>query len=146
MGRPHGLDGAFVVEEASEDARRFEVGSRLLVDEEPAVVVLSRRVGGGRPAIKLDRSVQRGAELAVRRAELPPPEEGWYYVTDLVGLEVVDASGIRLGVIQDVLPGVANDILELDSGLLLPLVEECVRDVDLPQRRVVIATGFAEHG
>ncbi len=146
MGRPHGLDGAFVVEEASEDARRFEVGSRLLVDEEPAVVVLSRRVGGGRPAIKLDRSVQRGAELAVRRAELPPPEEGSYYVTDLVGLEVVDASGVRLGVIQDVLPGVANDILELDSGLLLPLVEECVRDVDLPQRRVVIATGFAEHG
>ena len=67
MGRPHGLDGVFVVEEASEDARRFEVGSRLLVDEEPAVVVLSRRVGGGRPAIKLDRSVQRGAELAVRR-------------------------------------------------------------------------------
>ncbi len=110
MGRPHGLDGAFVVEEASEDARRFEVGSRLLVDEEPAVVVLSRRVGGGRPAIKLDRSVQRGAELAVRRAELPPPEEGSYYVADLVGLEVVDAAGVRLGVIQDVLPGVANDV------------------------------------
>ena len=146
MGRPHGLDGAFVVEEASEDARRFEVGSRLLVDEEPAVVVLSRRVGGGRPAIKLDRSVQRGAELAVRRAELPPPEEGSYYVADLVGLEVVDATGVRLGVIQDVLPGVANDVLELETGLLLPLVEDCVRDVDLAQRRVVVAPGFAEHG
>ena len=146
VGRPHGLDGAFVVEEASEDARRFEVGSRLLVDEEPAVVVLSRRVGGGRPAIKLDRSVQRGAELAIRRAELPPPEEGSYYVADLVGLEVVDAAGVRLGVIQDVLPGVANDVLELESGLLLPLVEDCVRDVDLGQRRVVVAPGFAEHG
>ena len=146
MGRPHGLDGAFVVEEASEDARRFEVGSRLLVDGEPAVVVLSRRVGGGRPAIKLDRSVERGAALAVRRTELPPPEEGSYYVTDLVGLEVVDVAGARLGLIQDVLPGVANDILELDSGLLLPLVEECVSDVDLLERRVVVAPGFAERG
>jgi 16S rRNA processing protein RimM len=146
VGRPHGLDGAFVVEEASEDARRFEVGSRLLVDEESAVVVLSRRVGGGRPAIKLDRSVHRGAELTVRRAELPPPETGWYYVTDLVGLEVVDAAGERLGVVKDVLPGVANDVLELETGLLLPLVEDCVRDVDLAQRRVVVAAGFAEHG
>ena len=146
MGRPHGLDGAFVVEEASEDARRFELGSRLLVDGEPAVVVLSRRVGGGRPAIKLDRSVQRGAELSVRRAELPPPEAGSYYVTDLVGLDVIDVFGARLGVIQDVLPGVANDILELDSGLLLPLVEECVRDVDLLERRVVVAPGFTERG
>ena len=33
-----------------------------------------------------------------------------------------------------------------DTGLLLPLVEDCVRDVDLVQRRVVVAPGFAEHG
>jgi ribosomal 30S subunit maturation factor RimM len=45
-----------------------------------------------------------------------------------------------------VLPGVANDVLELDNGLLLPLVEDCVRDVDLVQRRVVVAPGFADHG
>ena len=146
VGRPHGLDGAFVVEEASEDARRFEVGSTLLVAGERAVVVSSRRVGGGRPAIKLDRAVERSAELTVPRAELPPPESGSYYVADLVGLEVVETEGELLGVVADVLPGVANDVLELDTGLLLPLVEDCVRDVDLEQRRVVVAPGFADHG
>jgi 16S rRNA processing protein RimM len=146
VGRPHGLDGAFVVEEASEDDRRFAVGSTLSVDGERATVVLSRRVGGGRPAIKLDRAVRRGAELTVRRAELPPPETGSYYVADLVGLDVVGSEGDRLGVVTDVLPGVANDVLELDSGLLLPLVEDCVTDVDLVQRRVVVAPGFADHG
>jgi 16S rRNA processing protein RimM len=146
VGRPHGLDGAFVVEEASEDARRFEVGSTLQVDGERAVVVLSRRVGGGRPAIKLDRAVERGGELTVPRAELPPPESGSYYVADLVGLEVIELEGERLGVVTDVLPGVANDVLELDNGLLLPLVENCVRDIDLVQRRVVVAPGFVDHG
>jgi len=144
VGRPHGLDGAFVVEEASEDGRRFEVGSALRVDGEQAVVVLSRRVGAGRPAIKLDRAVRRGAELTVPRTELPPPENGSYYVADLVGLEVVETQGERLGVVKDVLPGVANDVLELDNGLLLPLVEDCVRDVDLVQRRVFVAPGFAD--
>jgi 16S rRNA processing protein RimM len=146
VGRPHGLDGAFVVEEASEDARRFEVGSTLQVDGEQAVVVLSRRVGGGRPAIKLDRAVERGGELTVPRAELPPPESGSYYVADLVGLEVIELEGERLGVVTDVLPGVANDVLELDNGLLLPFVEDCVRDIDLVQRRVVVAPGFVDHG
>ncbi len=146
VGRPHGLDGAFVVEDASEDARRFEIGARLRANGQEAVVVLSRRVGGRRPAIKLDRPVERGAELTVRRDELPPLEEGSYYVTDLVGLEVVEVEGERLGVVTDVLPGVANDALELDTGLLLPLVEDCVRDVDLIERRVVVAPGFAEHG
>lgn len=145
VGRPHGLDGAFVVEGASEDARRFEIGASLRVDGEEAVVVLSRRVSGGRPAIKLDRAARRGAELTVPRTDLPPPENGSYYVADLVGLEVVETEGRLLGVVRDVLPGVANDVLELDTGLLLPLVEDCVRDVDVEQRRVLVTPGFADH-
>jgi len=44
----------------------------------------------------------------------------------------------------EVVPGVANDSLELDTGLLLPLVEDCVRAVDLDQGRIVVATGFAD--
>jgi 16S rRNA processing protein RimM len=146
VGRPHGVDGAFVVEEASDDPRRFAVGVTLLVEGEPARVVVSRRVGRGRPAIKLDRPVARGSELAVRREDLPPPDEDSYYVADLVGLEVVEEGGSPLGKVSDVLPGVANDVLELDTGLLLPLVEDCVREVQLAQRRVVIAPGFAERG
>jgi 16S rRNA processing protein RimM len=143
VGRPHGLDGAFVVEDASDDPGRFEVGASVVVGGEPASVVLSRRVGGGRPAIKLDRAVERGVELFVARAELPSLEEGSFYVADLVGLEVVEEGGARLGAVSDVLPSVANDVLELDSGLLLPLVEDCVLEVDLAARRVVVAPGFA---
>jgi 16S rRNA processing protein RimM len=146
VGRPHGVDGAFVVEDASDDPRRFEVNASLYVDGERATITLARRVGGGRPAIKLDRPARRGADLSVRRDELPPPDEGSYYVSDLVGLDVVEEGGGRLGVVVDVLPGVANDVLELDSGVLLPLVEGCVRKVQLPQRRIVIAPGFTNHG
>jgi 16S rRNA processing protein RimM len=146
VGRPHGVDGAFLVEDASDDPRRFEVGATLIVDGQTASVVLARRVGGGRPAIKLDRGVERGTELAVRREELPPPDADSYYVADLVGLEVVEEGGERLGAVVEVLPGVANDVLELDSGVLLPLVEDCIREVQLPQRRVVVAPGFVEHG
>jgi 16S rRNA processing protein RimM len=143
VGRPHGLDGAFVVERGSDDPHRFDVGATLLLDGEPATVVVSRRVGGGRRAIRLDRPARRGQLLAVRRADLPPPEPGAYYVADLVGAEVVEEGGRVLGRVTDVLPGVANDALELDSGLLLPMVEDCVRAVDLEARRVEVARGFA---
>jgi 16S rRNA processing protein RimM len=142
VGRPHGLDGVFVVEQASEDTSRFAVGATLLVGGELATVVVSRRVGRGRPAIKLDRSAERGAELTIHREELAPPDPGSYYVADLVGLEALE-EGERLGVITDVLPGIANDVLELDTGLLLPLVEDCVLEIDLAGRRVLIAPGFA---
>jgi 16S rRNA processing protein RimM len=143
VGRPHGLDGSFVVERPSEDPQRFAKGARLVVEGEPAEVVASKRVGGGRLAIRLDRPVTRGAELAVPRAALPKLGEEEYYVFELVGLDVVEEGGRVLGRVQDVQAYPANDILELDSGLALPLVEDCVREVDLPGGRIVVAAGFA---
>ena len=137
------MDGAFVVEDGSDDPRRFEVGSALLVDGKPATIVLSRRVGKGRRAIRLDRPVERGAELTVPRAELPPPAPDSYYVADLVGLEVLEGAR-RLGVVRDVVPGPANDNLELDSGALVPLVEDAVAEVDLEAGRVVLNPGFID--
>ena len=137
------MDGAFVVEDGSDDPRRFEVGSALLVDGKPATIVLSRRVGKGRRAIRVDRPVERGAELTVPRAELPPPAPDSYYVADLVGLEVLEGAR-RLGVVRDVVPGPANDNLELDSGALVPLVEDAVAEVDLEAGRVVLNPGFID--
>lgn len=142
VGRPHGVDGAFVVDGGSSDETRFAVGAELVVEGAPATVVVSRRVGGGRHAIRLDCTVARGAELYVHREKLPPLEEGSYYVSDLVGLDVLDENGVAIGVVRDVLPGPANDVLELDTGLLLPLVDACVREVDLAERKVLLNPGF----
>jgi ribosomal 30S subunit maturation factor RimM len=43
-----------------------------------------------------------------------------------------------------VAPGVANDVLELDTGLALPLVDACVQEVDLGAGRIVVQTGFTD--
>jgi len=141
VGRPHGIAGAFFVEDASDDPKRFRVGASLHVAGEAAKIVESKR-SGGRPVVRLDREAPRGAELEVDRAALPPPKPGEYYVFQLVGLDVESADGTRLGEVTTVEPGVANDVLELDSGLLLPLVEACVREVDLEARRIVVEPGF----
>ncbi len=143
VGRPHGLDGSFVVEGASQDPDRFAKGARLLVGGEPAEVVASKRVGGGRLAIRLDRRVERGAELAVPREELPPLGDDEYYDFDLVGLEVLEEAGPALGRVREVGHYPANDVLELDTGLVLPLVEDCIREVDVAGGRIVVAPGFA---
>jgi 16S rRNA processing protein RimM len=144
VGKPHGVDGSFFVEGASDAPERFATGATLLVDGSPAEVAVSKRGAGGRPVIKLDRPVARGATLAVRRDELPEPGEDTYYVFQLVGLLVEEEGGRSLGTVIEVENGPANDTLELDSGLLLPLVESCVLDVDLGAGRIVVARGFAD--
>lgn len=141
VGKPHGLDGSFVVENASEEPERFEPGARVLVGGEEAEVV-ERKRPGGRLVVRLDRPVERGTELQVRREDLPEPADGEYYAFQLVGLVVEEEGGRILGTVDEVAPGVANDVLELDSGVALPMVAACIREVDLEERRIHVARGF----
>jgi len=143
VGKPHGVGGAFVVEGASDDPDRFVDGAELLVAGAQARVEESKR-SGGRLVIRLDRRPERGCPLEVPRSSLPPTGEDEYYVADLIGLEVVEEEGRSLGNVRDVSNYAANDVLELDSGLLLPLVEDCVRQVDLDAGRIVVSRGFAD--
>ncbi|MDQ3874305.1 MAG: ribosome maturation factor RimM [Actinomycetota bacterium] len=143
MGRPHGLDGSFVVEAASDAPGRFGRGSVLYVDGDAARVVASKRARG-RPVIRLDRPTTRGEELFVPRESLPPPEEGSYYVFELIGLEVLEVGGRALGRVTDVAEGVANDVLELDTGVALPFAETCIREIHLEAGTILIEPGFSE--
>ncbi len=145
VGKPHGLDGGFFVEGASERQDVFAPGATLYAGGESATVVVSRRGSGGRPVIRLDRPVERGTELAVARATLPRlGDEDEFYVFELVGLSVEEEDGRLLGRVREVLEYPGNDVLELDSGTSLPLVEACVRKVDLAGGRIVVAEGFVD--
>jgi 16S rRNA processing protein RimM len=143
VGRPHGIDGAFFVEQPSDDPRWWTTGARLLAGGR-AVEVVAHRRSSGRPVIKVDPPAERGALIEVERDELPATGEDEYYAFELVGLEVVEESGRVLGTVKAVMPGVANDVLELDSEVLLPMVEECVRGIDLGAGRIDVAEGFAD--
>jgi ribosomal 30S subunit maturation factor RimM len=58
----------------------------------------------------------------------------------------VEEGGERLGRVRDVVPYPANDVLELDSGLDLPLVEACVRAIDLEAGSILVTRGFVAPG
>jgi len=144
VGKPHGLDGSFFVEGPSDRAGAFAKGTVVRVDGEAAEIVGSKHGSGGRPVIRLDRQVERGATIAVPREALPELPEDEYYAFQLVGLAVEEEGGRHLGHVREVLDYPANDVLELDSGVSLPLVEACVRQVDLDTGRIVVAAGFAD--
>ena len=85
----------------------------------------------------------KGSEVAVQRESLPEPAQGKYYLTDLVGLEVVNEQGQALGVVKRMFSNGAQDVMEVcgvgkDAGKtrLLPWVSAVVKDVDLSEKRV----------
>jgi 16S rRNA processing protein RimM len=85
----------------------------------------------------------KGRTVAVPREALPEPEEGKYYLADLVGLEVVNEQGVVLGVVTRTYSNGAHDVIEVtgDRSRLIPWVAAVVKQVDLPRRRVEIEWG-----
>ena len=114
----------------------------LHVDGVPATITVSRRVGRGRHAIRLDRAVERGAELTVPRSALPELPEGEFYTFELIGLRVEEAGGASHGTVKDVLPGPANDNLELEDGTLVPMIEDAINSIDPVEGVVLLNPGF----
>lgn len=87
-------------------------------------------------------SALTGTELFVDRERLPPPEEDEFYHADLIGLDVVDEAGEKLGTIGAVHDFGGGDFLEIraDAGGLctIPFTKSAVPKVDIAARRVVI--------
>ena len=85
----------------------------------------------------------KGRTVAVRREALPEPEEGKYYLADLIGLEVVNEQGAVLGRISRTYSNGAQDVIEVlgDRTRLIPWVAAVVKEVDLPKKRVEVEWG-----
>lgn len=81
-----------------------------------------------------------GSDLFLRADALPPPAEGEFYVTSLIGLEVVSPTGTLLGKVVEIESAGTQNwlVVEAPTGRhLVPFAEPLVR-IDLPSKRVII--------
>ena len=82
-----------------------------------------------------------GADIVVKREQLPPPAPGEYYWTDLVGLDVIGAGGVLLGTVERLFETGANDVMVVagERERLIPwILGEVVDQVDLENRRITV--------
>lgn len=83
----------------------------------------------------------KGITIYADRDDLWELEDGVYYIADLIGLDVYDENG-KIGVIADVFNTGANDIYDVKregkKNLLLPVIDDVVRDIDLENKRITV--------
>ena len=68
-------------------------------------------------------------------------EEGEFFVSDLIGLDVFTVDGEKVGVLKDVLQHAINDVYVVSSGekeYLIPSIEKFVPTIDLDQNKMII--------
>jgi len=131
VGRAHGLGGEVAVTFTSNRPERTTPGARLFVGERELEVVGARR-HGGRWLIRFggvnDRTAAEALLGVTLQGEALDPgdggelPEGEFWIHELVGSEVFDLAGTRLGVVTAVEANPAHDLLVLDGGGLIPIV------------------------
>ena len=86
----------------------------------------------------------RGFDVAVPRESLPPTRENEFYQADLIGLEVRNMDGVRLGTAAGMFSNGAHDVMRLagDEGeRLLPFIEQVVQEIDIGAGRIRVDWG-----
>jgi 16S rRNA processing protein RimM len=149
VGRPHGLDGSFHV--TRPNAPLLREAARVMVDDRELEV--TRRAGTDRsPILRLaghdDRTAAealRGKDLLVARTEAPELGEDEWWAEDLAGCRVRDGHR-EVGVVRQLLELPSCEVLEVERAgggeLLVPLVSDAVREVDLDQRAIDVDLRF----
>jgi len=147
--RTHGVEGELRVEPLGGDAARFAPGLALYVEEtRRRLTVAASRSAGRHVLLRLaevndagEAAPLRGAYLCVDAADVRPLGDDEWFVWQLVGLRASTPSDRELGTVVDIEPGVANDVLvvETPAGLQrYPMVRDFIRSVDLAASRITL--------
>ena len=80
-------------------------------------------------------------EIGVPREALEGTDEGEVFWFDLIGCEVVNTAGAKLGTVETLMETGANDVLVVKLGsveTLIPVIEEVVLKVDREAKLVTV--------
>lgn len=148
VGRPHGLDGTVVVHPETDHPGRFAPGSELVAGTGAHLTV--RKVYAVESVLLVrfaeiaDRTGAeglRGAVLTIAAGQRRPLAEGEYWPEDLIGLEVRDTGGRRIGSVIAVEVDAPQTRLVISAGagrVEIPLVADLVPAIDLVGGRVTV--------
>ena len=127
FGRPHGVKGQIYIKLSTDRSERVQIGARLWAGEwfEVSARTSMANTGADRWVVGIvgidDRNdVERLVNKVVWAEPIDDPEAVW--VHQVIGARVVGTDGVDRGTCIAVLKNPANDLLELESGALVPVI------------------------
>ncbi len=148
----HGLKGAVRLRPDNPDSTALVPGMRIMIEgpagrEEHRIVSVAR-LGHGALRLTLaditdinSGAALRGGVVTIDAADLPAAKPGEFYYFQALGCEVVTIDGRPLGKVAEIFHTGANDVMVVRDGareILVPVIADVVRSVDLEARRVTI--------
>ena len=145
--KPQGIRGELKIQPLTDDINRFKSLKEVIIDDKN-YKVLSCSIGGNTVFITLlginDRNtaeIFRGKFLRVTRENAIPLEEGRYFITDIIGCDLVTLDGEKIGVVTDIFSA-RTDIFTIkcvDGKIMrFPFLNRVVKKVDVVNRVIFV--------
>ncbi len=149
IGAPHGVQGEFRLNSHMQDPEA--ILEHTLRDAKGQVILTLTGARGHKGGIIArakevpDRTAAekaRGTKLYVLRQDLPDPEDGEFYISDLIGLEARDAAGKAVGRVRGVDNFGAGDIIDIQPlegpSFYVPFTHDHVPDIRLSEGFILV--------
>lgn len=149
----HGVKGEVKVQRITDFADRFENGNRLILEKENGQVleleIDGHRVHKGFDLVHFkgydninDVEHFKGLYLKISEDQLTELDDHEFYYHEIIGNHVYLTNGDYLGMIKEILSPGANDVwvVEQEKGkdVLIPYIEDVVKEVDVSAQKVMI--------
>ncbi len=149
----HGVRGEVKVLQISDFAERFKVGNKVYLKDgdqkQLEFKIATHRMHKGFHLLKFEGYTNinevekyKTMYLTIKKEQLTALKKDEYYYYEIIGCDVYLTTGERIGVIKEVLSPGANDVWvisrEKAKDLLIPYIEQIVKEVNIDEKRVVI--------
>jgi 16S rRNA processing protein RimM len=151
IGRPHGLNGCVAVHPMTYDANRFDELTYVYLDDEfltklkiETIEVLTKSLRVKFVGVDSREAAEklRNQELVIDENEMIHLPENVYFHHELIGCEVFNKAGERIGSVSSVMESTANDIYVvktvMETEVLIPAISQFVKKTDIQLKRIDI--------
>lgn len=148
----HGLKGEVKVFPTTDDINRFKSLKEVIMDtgkEKKTLEIVGVKFFKKFAILKFKGiddinmvEQYKSFPLYVTRENAVPLEEDEYFIADLIGLEIIDESSSKIGVLTDILETGANDVyvvtMEDGKEILLPAIKDCILKINVNEKTIMI--------
>lgn len=148
----HGVRGEIKVFPTTDDVTRFKKLKKIYLDkgiEKMELEIQSVRYFKNMVILKFkgidninDIEKYKGKDLLIHREQAVTLKEDEYFICDIIDAQVVTEDGEEVGILKEVLQTGANDVYVVRTAegkeVLLPVIDECVLDLNVEEKIVTV--------
>ena len=128
--------------QAASDSESSESESQTQGTENQEVVVTVGDRTVGMDEVNYRLYSLRNYYIQVKRETLGEPDEGTYYIADLIGIDVYSDEGKFLGILEDIYNTGSNDIYVVreknGKQILLPAINDVIKEINIKDKKILV--------